>query len=61
MFSCERCGSLYSATRVAEMRNCPRCQVRDRVSVPLYFKPFTSITQASKRVDDMTPVLTRVR
>jgi hypothetical protein len=66
MFSCERCGSRYSATHVAPMQNCPRCQIRDRVSVPLYFKPFTSIAQtggqvdasvaqASGRVPEMTP------
>lgn len=35
MFQCERCGSRYSAVHAATMENCPRCQIRDRVSTPL--------------------------
>ncbi len=34
MFKCERCGSRYSATHTAT-ENCPRCQLRDRISAPL--------------------------
>lgn len=40
MFTCDRCGSRYSAMHAATMENCPRCQVRDRVSAPLAFKAF---------------------
>jgi hypothetical protein len=40
MFRCERCGSRYSALNAATMANCPRCKVRDQISVPLYFKVF---------------------
>jgi predicted nucleic acid-binding Zn-ribbon protein len=35
MFQCERCGSRYSPVHAAATENCPRCQVRDRVSNPL--------------------------
>jgi predicted nucleic acid-binding Zn-ribbon protein len=35
MFKCERCGSSYSAVHAAAMENCPRCQIRDRVTAPL--------------------------
>ncbi len=41
MFRCERCGSSYSATHAVTLENCPRCQVRDKVSEPLAFKAFT--------------------
>ena len=40
MFRCERCGSRYSPVHAATLGNCPRCQIRDQVSAPLYFKPF---------------------
>jgi predicted nucleic acid-binding Zn-ribbon protein len=40
MFRCERCGSSYSPVHMAAMANCPRCEGRDGVSAPLYFKPF---------------------
>jgi predicted nucleic acid-binding Zn-ribbon protein len=40
MFSCERCGSRYSAMHGVTLENCPRCQIRDRVSAPLAFKAF---------------------
>lgn len=42
MFSCERCGSRYSAMHAATLENCPRCQIRDRISAPLAFKAFES-------------------
>jgi len=35
MFQCERCGSRYSALHAAAIENCPRCQIRDRISTPL--------------------------
>jgi hypothetical protein len=35
MFSCQRCGSRYSATHAAAIESCPRCLIRDRVSAPL--------------------------
>jgi predicted nucleic acid-binding Zn-ribbon protein len=35
MFQCERCGSRYNPVHAAAIDNCPRCQVRDRVSTPL--------------------------
>jgi hypothetical protein len=41
MFSCERCGSSYSAAHAAAMENCPRCKVRDRVAAPLTFRLFS--------------------
>ena len=40
MFRCERCGSRYSAVHATALENCPRCQIRDRVSAPLTFKVF---------------------
>jgi DNA-directed RNA polymerase subunit RPC12/RpoP len=40
MFSCERCGSQYSAMHAVAIENCPRCQIRERVTSPLTFKPF---------------------
>lgn len=40
MFTCERCGSRYSSMHAAAMQNCPRCQIRDRVSTPLALKVF---------------------
>ncbi len=39
MFSCERCGSSYSASHIG-IEHCPRCQLRDRVQAPLSFKVF---------------------
>lgn len=42
MFSCERCGSRYNAMHAAALENCPRCQIRDRISAPLAFKAFDS-------------------
>ena len=41
MFRCERCGSSYSAVHAVALQNCPRCQVRDKVTAPLTFKAFT--------------------
>ena len=40
MFRCERCESQYSALHAAALENCPRCQIRDRVSAPLTLKVF---------------------
>ncbi len=40
MFTCERCGSRYSEMHATALENCPRCQIRDRVSTPLTFKMF---------------------
>jgi predicted nucleic acid-binding Zn-ribbon protein len=40
MFRCTRCGSRYSSMHAAAIENCPRCLIRDRVSVPLAFKAF---------------------
>jgi predicted nucleic acid-binding Zn-ribbon protein len=40
MFRCERCGSRYSPVHASTLGSCPRCQIRDQVSAPLYFKPF---------------------
>jgi hypothetical protein len=42
MFNCERCGSSYSGKRGITLENCPRCQLRDKVAVPLKFKLFES-------------------
>jgi hypothetical protein len=42
MFNCERCGSSYSGKRGIGLENCPRCQLRDKVAVPLKFKLFGS-------------------
>lgn len=40
MFTCDRCGSRYSEVHATALENCPRCQIRDRVSAPLTFKMF---------------------
>ncbi len=40
MFRCERCGSRYNAMHAVAIENCPRCQIRDRTTAPLVFKPF---------------------
>jgi hypothetical protein len=40
MLRCERCGSSYSPLRSVGVENCPRCQARDRKTVPLTFKAF---------------------
>lgn len=40
MFSCERCGSKYSAMHAVAIENCPRCMARDQVTSQLVFKPF---------------------
>jgi hypothetical protein len=40
MFTCERCGSSYNPVHAVAFENCPRCQVRDRISTPLTFKVF---------------------
>ncbi len=39
MFTCERCGSSYSANHIG-VEHCPRCQLRDGVQAPLAFKVF---------------------
>jgi hypothetical protein len=39
MFTCERCGSSYSASHIG-VEHCPRCQLRDHVQAPLSFKVF---------------------
>ncbi len=39
MFTCERCGSSYSASHIG-VEHCPRCQLRDRIQSPLSFKIF---------------------
>lgn len=40
MFSCEKCGSSYSAMHAVAIENCPRCLARDQVTSRLVFKPF---------------------
>lgn len=35
MLSCERCGTSFSEMRSGRLASCPRCRVRDGVSVPL--------------------------
>jgi hypothetical protein len=40
MFSCETCGSSYSAAHAVAIENCPRCLARDQVTSRLVFKPF---------------------
>ena len=35
MVHCERCGSSFSPIRAATIGYCPRCLLRDDVSVPL--------------------------
>jgi len=42
MFNCERCGSSYNGARAIGLENCPRCQLRDKVAVPLKFELFGS-------------------
>lgn len=40
MFSCERCGSRYSAKAAAGLEHCPRCLGRDGVVARLGFAPY---------------------
>jgi hypothetical protein len=40
MFSCEKCGSSYSAMHAVAIENCPRCLAREQVASRLVFKPF---------------------
>lgn len=40
MFSCERCGSRYSAKAASGHEYCPRCLARDGVAARLGFAPF---------------------
>jgi uncharacterized OB-fold protein len=40
MLRCDRCGSSYNPLRSVGVENCPRCQARDRKTVPLTFKAF---------------------
>jgi uncharacterized OB-fold protein len=47
MLRCERCGSSYSPLRAVGVENCPRCQARDRTTVPLTFKVF-QLPQSAK-------------
>jgi hypothetical protein len=51
MFRCERCGSSFSPIRVSHAEICPRCRVRDGLSVPLTFAPDSAETS---EVDDAT-------
>ena len=56
MFTCERCSSRYSEMHAITLENCPRCQIRDRVSAPLTFKLFRLAPEAERpellRLDD---------
>ena len=40
MVHCERCGSGFSPIRAATILYCPRCLLRDDVSVPLIVSRF---------------------
>ncbi len=40
MVSCERCGSRFSPVQAATIGYCPRCLLRDDVSVPLIVSVF---------------------
>lgn len=55
MFSCERCGSRYSAMHAAALENCPRCQIRDRISTPLVFKAFEFPKIADSKPSGLPP------
>ena len=58
MFRCERCGSRYNAMHAVAIENCPRCQIRDRITAPLSFKPFQttdSVTSASAQAGTDRP------
>jgi len=57
MFTCERCGSRYSPIRAAAMENCPRCQIRDRVSAPLALKVFQLPEGGISGMQSMEPKL----
>jgi hypothetical protein len=35
MYRCERCGSAFNPIPFFSQENCPRCRMRDGVSVPL--------------------------
>ena len=54
MFRCERCGSRYSPVHASTLGNCPRCQIRDQVSAPLYFKPFR-LAESKETASEMAP------
>lgn len=57
MFRCERCGSRYNAMHAVAIENCPRCQIRDRTTAPLTFKPFqTSGSPAPAKPEQLPSV-----
>ncbi len=60
MFTCERCGSSYSASHIG-VENCPRCMLLDRVQTPLTFKVFRSADLPRDRIRSTTEEFRRVR
>jgi hypothetical protein len=52
MLRCERCGSSYNPLRSVGVENCPRCQARDRKTVPLTFKVFELPKRAKASSDE---------
>jgi hypothetical protein len=50
MFSCEKCGSSYSAAHAVAIENCPRCLAREQVTSRLVFKPFGSTGGAGAKL-----------
>jgi hypothetical protein len=50
MFSCEKCGSSYSAMHAVAIENCPRCLAREQVASRLVFKPFGLSGEGAKRL-----------
>jgi hypothetical protein len=39
MYHCERCGIRFSSGALSGRRDCPRCEARDGVRVPLWWEP----------------------
>jgi hypothetical protein len=39
MFHCERCGIRFSSGALSGSTDCPRCEARDGVRVPLWWEP----------------------
>ena len=53
MFSCEKCGSRYSAAHAVAIENCPRCLARDQITSQLVFRPFGSSGEAGAKLRSM--------
>ena len=53
MFHCERCGIRFSSGALSGRRDCPRCETRDGVKVPLWWQPAMPRTVTGARSADL--------